>query len=160
MEELMAEALSTEDRLDIQDLYARYAWALDTGNIDELVNVFLPDGTIDTGKGAEIRGHDAIRAWGMARFSAPKAAGRQHIACQFLMEGNGETCKVKAYRATLTYNQVDETKRTVTMVGYYLDTCVKKDGIWYFAKRAFRRWEGAEFPWKSPLPPLVSAART
>jgi uncharacterized protein (TIGR02246 family) len=149
----MATNLSAEDRLDIQDLYARYAWALDTGDIEELVKSFLPDGVIETSTGTRIEGRDKIRAWGNTQFAAPRAAGSQHAACHLLIEGDGETCKVKAYWATLTYDQVDETKR-VGGIGYYRDTCAKRDGIWYFRERNFKRWVGKDLPWKSAMPPM------
>lgn len=155
----MASTLSTEDRLDIQDLYARYAWALDTGDVEGVVQTFVPDGVVVTTNGDRHEGRDGIRAWGKARLAVPKAFGSQHVACQLLMQGDGEICKVKSYRATLTYNQVEETKRAVDVVGYYLDTCVKRDGVWYFSERVFKIWAGKDFPWKSPLPPLTDAAK-
>jgi ketosteroid isomerase-like protein len=36
-------ALSVADRIAIQDLIARYAWALDTGDVDALVRCFTRD---------------------------------------------------------------------------------------------------------------------
>ena len=35
--------LSVADRIAIQDLIARYAWALDTGDVDSLVTCFTTD---------------------------------------------------------------------------------------------------------------------
>jgi len=34
---------SVHDRLEIQDLYARYSWALDTGDTDGYVALFTAD---------------------------------------------------------------------------------------------------------------------
>ncbi len=34
---------STEDRLAIYELYARYSWALDTGDTEGYVALFTPD---------------------------------------------------------------------------------------------------------------------
>jgi uncharacterized protein (TIGR02246 family) len=150
--------LTAEDRLDIQDLYARYAWALDTGDVEELVNSFLSDGVLETSAGDRIIGRDAIRAWGEARFAAPNAAGSQHAAGHLLIRGDGERCSVKSYWATLTYDQADETKRAVGSIGYYLDDCAKRDGIWYFRERNFKPWSGKYLPWKSPMPALPGKA--
>ena len=51
--------LSIEDRVEITELYARQAWAMDTGDIDAYVAVFAPDGVLNL---AEVhRGHVAIR---------------------------------------------------------------------------------------------------
>ena len=38
--------LTVEDRLAIQDLLARYAWALDTGDVDSFVACFTPDAVV------------------------------------------------------------------------------------------------------------------
>ncbi len=34
---------STQDRLEIYELYARYSWALDTGDTEGYVALFTPD---------------------------------------------------------------------------------------------------------------------
>ena len=38
--------LSADDRLDIMDLIARYAYTLDSGDLDGYVNNFAPDGVL------------------------------------------------------------------------------------------------------------------
>lgn len=40
-------ALTPEDRLDILDLMARYAWAIDTGDTDAYVACFTPDAVLN-----------------------------------------------------------------------------------------------------------------
>ncbi len=37
---------SVEDRIAIQDLIARYAWALDTGDVEGVVGCFTPNGEV------------------------------------------------------------------------------------------------------------------
>src|ERR1035441_11069326 len=39
--------LSAEDRLDIQELFAKYAWSIDMGDIDGIVACFAEDGSLD-----------------------------------------------------------------------------------------------------------------
>ena len=39
--------LPVEDRLDIQELFAKYAWAIDMGDIDAVVACFAEDGYLD-----------------------------------------------------------------------------------------------------------------
>ena len=54
-------ALHMADREDIIDLAVRYTWALDTKNVDELRDVFVPDATAML-RGVECNGVDEIIA--------------------------------------------------------------------------------------------------
>ena len=38
-----------EDRVEIEELMARYAWALDTGDLDGYADCFHPDGWLEGG---------------------------------------------------------------------------------------------------------------
>jgi hypothetical protein len=51
--------LSAEDRLDIMDLIARYAYWLDSGDLDGYVNNFAPDGVLFE----QLQGRGAIREY-------------------------------------------------------------------------------------------------
>lgn len=51
-----APALSTQDYIDIQQLYARYALLIDTGDAEGWANTFTPDGVFNN----STRGHDAL----------------------------------------------------------------------------------------------------
>ena len=46
---------TTEDRLAIYELYARYSWALDTGDTDGYVALFTADGFGIHGRPASLR---------------------------------------------------------------------------------------------------------
>ena len=48
--------LSTQDYLDIQQLYARYAMTIDSGDAEGWANTFTPDGVFNNSS----RGHDAL----------------------------------------------------------------------------------------------------
>ena len=49
-------ALSTQDYVEIQQLYARYATAIDTGDAAGWASTFTPDGIFNN----NTRGHDAL----------------------------------------------------------------------------------------------------
>ena len=53
-----AAKLSTQDYNDIQQLYARYNLAIDTGNGEGWAATFTPDGVFNNTN----KGHDALRA--------------------------------------------------------------------------------------------------
>lgn len=54
-------SLSLADRLEIQELIARYCWALDTRDGDAYAATFIPDGVFQ-GIGSRGRGHDELQA--------------------------------------------------------------------------------------------------
>ena len=80
--------LSVDDRLLIQDLYARYSWALDTRDTDAYVGLFLRDAVVieNAAAGAvRVEGHDAIRTWVRRFHDDPAFPGRQHRTSQILI---------------------------------------------------------------------------
>ena len=62
------------DREDIIDLAVRYAWALDSKNVDGLRDVFLPDATAML-RGVECNGVDAISKRRMAAMAGDCSEG-------------------------------------------------------------------------------------
>ncbi len=48
-----AGSLTTQDYIDIQQLYARYNEAIDSGNAEAYADTFTPDGTFNTYKGRQ-----------------------------------------------------------------------------------------------------------
>lgn len=45
-----AMTVSVEDRLAIGDLFARYMWAIDTGDVEGLVACFTEDGALENSR--------------------------------------------------------------------------------------------------------------
>jgi hypothetical protein len=142
--------LSVEDRIAIQDLIARYAWALDTGDIDTLVSCFTTDCAVieevfeDPDRW---EGHDGVRGLGEHYRNATGFPGRQHHVSQSLVEGDGERCSVKSF-AFVTECR-GEPPYTLRFAGYYDDKLVKVAGAWLFRERVIRLWDGpvlARFP--------------
>ncbi len=143
-------ALSVADRIAIQDLMARYAWALDTGDIDALVSCFTRDCAVieevfeDPDRW---EGHEGVRELGEHYKSSPGFPGRQHHISQSLVEGDSQRCSVKSF-AFVTECR-GEPPYTLRFTGYYDDRLVKIDGQWLFRERTIRLWDGpvlARFP--------------
>ena len=85
--------LTLEDRFAIQDVVARYAWALDTGDIDALVACFTPDARVveEVFEDPDIwEGHDGIRRISEHYRNSKGFPGRQHHTSQLQVEGNSE----------------------------------------------------------------------
>lgn len=132
-----------EDRLAIQDLVARYAWALDTGNVDALVACFVPDGLVieDVFEEADRwEGHAGLRRLGEHYRAVPNFPGRQHHVSQLLVEGCGERRSARSF-AYVTECR-GEPPYVTRFAGYYEDQLVKVDGAWLFSERLIRLWDG------------------
>ena len=145
-------ALSVADRIAIQDLIARYAWSLDTGDVEGLVQCFTPDCVVieevfeDPDRW---EGHKGVRALGEHYRNAPGFPGRQHHVSQSVVaaEHGLERCSVKSF-AFVTECR-GEPPYTLRFTGYYDDRLVKLGGQWLFRERTIRLWDGpvlARFP--------------
>jgi hypothetical protein len=142
--------LSVADRIAIQDVMARYAWALDTGDLESLLSCFTPDCVLieevfeDPDRW---QGHAGVRALADHYWSSPGFPGRQHHVSQSIVEGDSTRCSVKSF-AFVTECR-GEPPYTVRFTGYYDDRMVKMDGRWLFRERTIRLWDGpvlARFP--------------
>jgi hypothetical protein len=125
--------LTVDDRLDIMDLAARYAWAMDGGMPDDYAGVFVPDAVHDPGQGRYL-GRDAIHGMEAGFPSDAAFPGTKHLVSQFIIEGNTNRASVRMYVARFT--AVPGTSSVeLAWTGYYTDTVVKVDGIWYFEQK-------------------------
>ena len=134
--------LSAEDRLDIADLYARNAWALDLGDVDAFVSTFTADASLQMKQ--RYVGHERIRHF-MALFldrdfGFPRA---QHLVSQLVVEGDGDRARARAY-ITRVHRLPGQHRGNchVMWTGYSVDDCVRTGGRWQFSSRALRAWEG------------------
>lgn len=122
------------DRLEIQDLIARYAYAIDDRNWDGLDQVFTPDAIIDyTEVGGQRGRRDEIKAYladAMSNFS-----GFQHMAATTELKLDGD----KATARTILFNPmlVDENgKQRVFFVGlWYCDKMERTADGWRIVER-------------------------
>lgn len=143
-------ALTTEDRIAINDLLAAYAWALDTGDVDALVACFTPDAVVieevfedpDRWEGSE-----NIRRFAEHFRNVPNFPGRQHHLTQSVVKGDSQRCSVRSF-ALVTECQ-GEPPYVIRFAGYWDDQLAKVAGHWLFTERIIRLWDGevlARFP--------------
>jgi hypothetical protein len=142
--------LSVADRIAIQDLIARYAWALDTGDVDSLVTCFTTDCAVieevfeDPDRW---EGHAGVRRLGEHYRNSAGFPGRQHHVSQSIVAGNSARCAVKSFAFVTECH--GEPPYTLRFTGYYDDRLEKVDGQWLFQERTIRLWDGpvlARFP--------------
>jgi len=136
-------ALSVADRLDITELYARNAWAFDTGDVEAFVATFAPDAILDLASRHE--GHAAIRrlAQDAARYD-PWLPYSQHIVSDLLIEEDGECARVRAY-LTRVHRLPGRSRNNCQIVwaGYEDGLVAHVGGTWVFQHKASRAWQGS-----------------
>jgi hypothetical protein len=125
-----APKLDAEDQMDIIELYARYAWGIDTGDVEAYLEAFVPDAVLMMSKQA--KGHAELAEWHRNFMKDSAFPGSQHFSAEFrIMETDGTRARVRAYMSRM-YRRPGMTNSSIIFQGYYTDTCVKVDGRWYF----------------------------
>jgi uncharacterized protein (TIGR02246 family) len=138
---------SVEDELAIRELYARYSWALDTGDTDGYVALFTEDAeaTEETASGElEVRrGRDEIRKLVLKFHERPDFPGHQHQMAQFVFEPEGRPDRwiVRSY-AWATINRPPQPPH-LHWCGHVRDVVAKVDGEWKIAAKDIMGWSGA-----------------
>ncbi|MDR2188124.1 MAG: nuclear transport factor 2 family protein [Azonexus sp.] len=126
-----------ESQLAIQELPPRYAVAVDSRNLDALVNLFVPE--VDCGHWG--KGREALKA-----FFDPTLRGfyrSQHQICGHVVDFD----PVNPDRATgTTYCRAEheDGDQWVTMAICYFDEYARHDGQWYFKRRDERHWYSSD----------------
>ncbi|WP_126173548.1 nuclear transport factor 2 family protein [Altericroceibacterium xinjiangense] len=137
--------MPAQDRCDIEETFARYAWGIDLADEDMVRSAFAKDGSFDHLWQGEVRGHDAIienlkelwydrQHWWL---------GRQHLFQHFLMTPTQEGARVRSMFQILQFN-VDYGTNFVFGIGTRDDRLVKEDGVWVFKRLFVNAWRSLE----------------
>ena len=137
------------DRLAIYELYARYSWALDTGDTDAYVALFTEDAeaTEETrDRGLEVRkGRAEIRKLVLKFHERADFPGHQHQMSQFVFDADPQGRKdhwvVRSY-AWATINHPPQPPH-LHWCGHVRDVVAKVDGVWLIQSKAIMGWAGA-----------------
>ena len=137
---------AVEDELAIRELYARYSWALDTGDTDGYVNLFTEDAeaTEETASGElEVRkGREEIRKLVLKFHQRPDFPGHQHQMDQLVFEadsqGRPDRWIVRSY-AWATINRPPAPPH-LHWCGHIRDEVRKVDGEWKIAAKDIMGW--------------------
>ena len=127
-----------DDRAAIEDLQARYLFALDFHDPDLYVSTFTEDGVLDYGSG-EVKGRESIKTV-IARMPKPVAVpgmrdgAARHNISNIVIKVDGNKAASISY--WFHYSN-DNPKRTGVFdgFGHYEDELVKVNGKWFFTKR-------------------------
>jgi uncharacterized protein (TIGR02246 family) len=134
----MAVTTPPEDRFAIQDLMARYAWALDTGDYQTYATLFTPDGVFIE-RGVPYKGREVLAEF-VRELVQRMAPGNRHHNTQILFEeGDATRVRLRSY-STHIYQPEAGASQVIRMQGHYRDVVVKVDGAWYFEQRDWDEW--------------------
>jgi hypothetical protein len=129
-----AKALTALDYAEIQQLYARYAWSIDTHaeNGMAYAKTFTPDGEFRAGD-TKVAGRDQLVAFNLQMGVANRAP--THFNMNIMIEPAPEGAHGGSYLA-ITASEANA-KPTLNGVGTYQDILVKTSEGWRFKQRNF-----------------------
>jgi ketosteroid isomerase-like protein len=129
--------LTTEDRLEIAELVARYNHAVDRGDGAAFAATFTDDGVLDAA-GRLIEGGQALAAFAEGvptAFRVPR-----HVASNLVIDGDGSTGQATLAAYVQMYGLVgDPPRQEILASGTYDDRLAKVAGHWRFVRRVFTR---------------------
>jgi ketosteroid isomerase-like protein len=127
-----------DDRAEIEDLMARYLFALDFFDADAYAATFTEDGVLDWAMG-EVAGREAIRAEaaGMKAAMAKVFGGEtllRHFVTNIAISVDGDRASTRAawFEA---YNDGPDGSPRMGTFGHYEDELARIDGCWLFRRR-------------------------
>ncbi len=137
-----ASGLSAQDYFEIQQLYARYNVAIDSGDAEGWAATFTPDGVFNT-----FVGHDALVNFVKTWREKLNGATRKHWNNNLRLTGNSKEASGSVYLML-----VDFSSKPPGIVGTasYTDSLVKTKDGWRFTKRIT---QGDSAPAASAPPP-------
>ena len=118
-----ARTLAAQDYVDIQQLYARYNWAIDAGDVEGYTALYTPDGSFNTFNGA-----DGLRTFMKNR----QASTRRHWNSGLVIAPSAEGATGKVY---LMIVDVGAKPPVISSAARYEDRLVKTADGWRFKKR-------------------------
>jgi SnoaL-like domain len=127
-----------DDRAAIEDLQARYLFALDFHDPDLYVSTFTEDGVLDYGSG-EVKGRQAIKDV-IAKLPNPRAtaglrpAAARHNISNIVIKVDGNKAVGRSYWFHYS-NDNPERRGVFDGFGHYEDELVKVNSNWLFTKR-------------------------
>jgi SnoaL-like domain len=146
-----APKLTADDYIEIQQLYAMYAHALDKGEGERFASTFVLDGEFTggrgPGRGSEVRnpikGKDALIAMG-------SRGGLRHFNANLVITPTPEGAEGSVYLLLFNARNIPA---TIVETAIYDDTLVKTPQGWRFKKRVVWRDDDDITPFKPrPLP--------
>ncbi|HXU24220.1 MAG TPA: nuclear transport factor 2 family protein [Tepidiformaceae bacterium] len=124
-------ALAVDDQLAIQQLYARYNHAIDSGNGDGWAECFTADGTFNSGAAGMFTGTEALANFAKGFAERLKA---RHWTNNLVLDAADGGAWGSCYLILLRLGDKEHPTSILT-TGIYRDTLVKDASGWKFSNR-------------------------
>jgi hypothetical protein len=125
-----APPLTADDRFEVMDLIARYAYAMDGTDPQAFLDCFTPDAELDIGY-RTVKGAAELREFADYFAAKPGRPWYHHITT-ISIEGDGQRCRSRCYMIMTSLD--DEGRTQHAGCCNYLDEFVRVEGRWLFAK--------------------------
>ena len=135
--------LSVEDKIEINELIARYNVAIDTGDAEGWAATFAPDGVFD-GIVGRFEGREQIEAFARRYWEDPQYEdfrACQHWVNNVLIDGEGDEATLRADHQMV---RPTPTGGEILLVAFYDDRLRRIDGHWLFSRRCVRAHDDPE----------------
>jgi hypothetical protein len=127
MSQARAAALTTQDYIDIEQLYAQYNHAIDTGDGEGWAATFTSDGSFN-----RFTGHDALVGFIKSWREKMNGANRRHWNSNLRITPSADGASAVVL---LMIVDVGTQPPSIVMTGQYTDTLVKTPNGWRFKTR-------------------------
>jgi uncharacterized protein (TIGR02246 family) len=122
-----ANGLSAQDYFEIQQLYARYNIAIDSGDAEGWAATFTPDGVFNT-----FSGHDALVGFVKTWREKLNGATRKHWNNNLQITGTSKEAAASVYLILVDFSTKPP---SILTTATYTDSLVKTKDGWRFTKR-------------------------
>lgn len=144
-----ARTLTPEDYIEIQQLYARYAFYLDTGNADGFVSVWAPDGEFVGGRQAGQANAVRTPNTGDALRRQGSSGGWRHVNSNLIITPTAEGADGLVYLVRFNLREYSNPYK-IDQTSIYQDKLVKTPQGWRFKRRVSWRDDDDITPFRSP----------
>jgi len=127
-----AEPMSAQDYAEIQQLYAKYNHAIDSGDAEGYADTFTADGVFNNNAGRAALVKFINETW----IGRMNGAQRQHWNSNLLIKGDAKAATGSVY---LMLVDLSTKPASIMMMGTYADELVKTPQGWRFTKRQTQR---------------------
>lgn len=124
-------ALTVEDQLAIQQLYAKYNHAIDAGKGADWAATFTPDGTFSSANGT-FTGTEALAKFGSGLATQLKV---RHWTNNLVLDGDSSKATGSCYLVLYRLTPGEQPPANIMITALYNDELAKGASGWRFAKR-------------------------
>jgi hypothetical protein len=125
-------SLGPADLIEIQQLYARYNTAIDTGDGETFAGCFTDDAHFDSGI-SQMDSHEGIAAFAVQTHTSMPSM--RHNATNILLDDDGSG---GARGSAFLIGYITDGGYKVIVTGRYADELTRTSEGWRFTKRAFK----------------------